>query len=82
MGNHVALSVLMHVYLLRLGLLEHHVENLSTLAIFLNFVMAKKNSALMTSISWMAFRVMTLTAMRVDARLMISSAENSLHQVH
>lgn len=80
--NQVALSLLTIDNSVSLRLLEHHVENLSTLVIFLNFVMEKTNSALMTSISWMAFRVRMLTAMRADARLMISSADNSLHQVY
>lgn len=63
-------------------LLEHHVENLSTPAIFLNTVMAKTNPAPMTSISWTASRVLTRTAMRADARRMTSSADISLHKVH
>lgn len=64
--------------------LEHHAEILPTSVIFLNIVMAKLRSVLVTSMSWMACpaKIMLHTATRADARHMIPSANISLPQVH
>lgn len=63
--------------------LERHAEGLSTPVIFLNTVMAGERSVPVTSILWTACPVKTIlrTAMRADARRMISSANISLHKV-
>lgn len=64
--------------------LERHAESLSTPVISLNTVMAWARSVPMTSMSWTACPVKEIlhTAMRADARPMISSANISLLQVH
>lgn len=61
--------------------LERHAESLSTHAIFLNTAMAQVRSVPLISMSWTACPVEVRTAMRADARRMISSANNSLQQV-
>lgn len=64
--------------------LGHHAERLPTPVIFLNTVMAILDSVPMTTMSWMACpaKIMLHTATRADARHTISSAKNSLPQVH
>lgn len=75
-----------NAFYFRSKLLERHAEGLPTRVIFLNTVTARLGFVPTTSTSWTACPVKTVkllhTAMRVDARRMVSSANNSLHQVH